>query len=142
LLLGSWLNSQLPLEMIACHRLDANQSHHTLLQGRYSSSQHPTLAGPGICTILPPNFGELRHGEVRWVPGPMGENFSGSCTVTSRNLLIHIGATTATKSGCFDPKGVHQGLLSGGWRCVEESLATANFVEFGFSEVRPSLKCS
>jgi hypothetical protein len=66
----------------------------------------------------------------------MGENFSGSCTVTSRNLLIHIGATTATKSGCFDPKGVHQGLLSGGWRCVEESLATANFGEFHFLRTR------
>ena len=66
----------------------------------------------------------------------MGENFSGSCTVTSRNLLIHIGATTATKSECFDPKGVQQGLLSWGWRCVEESLATANFREFFFYEVR------
>jgi hypothetical protein len=44
--------------------------------------------------------------------GPMGENFSGSCIVTSRNSLIHIGATTATKSGRFDPKGAPQGLSS------------------------------
>src|SRR5215203_4868859 len=82
------------------------------------------------------NFLELRYGEVRLVPSPMGENFSGSCTVTSRNPLIHIGATPATKSECFDPKGVQQGLLSWGWRCVEESLATANFREFFLCEVR------
>ena len=56
LLLGSWLNSQLPLEMIACHRLDANQSHHTLLQARYSSSEHPTLQGPGPWEIVDANF--------------------------------------------------------------------------------------
>jgi hypothetical protein len=65
-------------------------------------------------------------------PDPMGQDFSGSCTVTSRNLLIHNGATTATKSGGFDPKGVQQGLLSRGWRCVDESLATLNFREFLF----------
>src|SRR5215207_5007752 len=76
-----------------------------------------------------PYFLELRQGEVRLVLGPREENFSGSCIVTSRNFLIHIGATTATKSGCFNPKGVHQGILSGGWRCVEESLATANIGE-------------
>jgi hypothetical protein len=60
----------------------------------------------------------------------MGENFSGSYTVTRRNPLIHIGATTATKPGCFYPKAVQQGLLSRGWLCVEEWLATANFGEY------------
>jgi hypothetical protein len=35
-------------------------------------------------------------------PGPMGENFSGSCIVTSRNPLIHKGATNGTKSPDFD----------------------------------------
>jgi hypothetical protein len=93
------------------------------------------LAKFTLGALVKPLFRQFQ-GEVRWVPGPMGENFSGSCTVTSRNLLIHIGATTATKSGCFDPKGVHQGLLSGGWRCVEESLATANFREFLFHALR------
>ena len=58
------------------------------------------------------NFLELRHDEVRLVPGRLGENFSGSCIDTSRNPLIHNGATTATKSGRFHPKGVLQGLLS------------------------------
>src|SRR5215210_9098247 len=62
----------------------------------------------------------------------MGEHFSGSCTVTSRNPLIHNGATTATKSERFDPKGVHQGLLSRACHCVEEPLATVNFGEFLF----------
>src|SRR5918999_3194551 len=57
------------------------------------------------------NFLELREGEVRLVPGRLGENFSGSCIVTSRNPLIQKGATTATKSGRFHPKGVLQGLL-------------------------------
>src|SRR5829696_9848130 len=65
-------------------------------------------------------------------PQSDGGEFSGSWTVTSRNPLIHIGATTATKSWYFDPKGVQQSLLSRGCRCVEESLATANFVEFFF----------
>jgi hypothetical protein len=45
-------------------------------------------------------------------PHPGGEDFSGSCTVTRCNPLIHVDATTATKSGCFDPKWVPQGLLS------------------------------
>jgi hypothetical protein len=76
------------------------------------------------------------HDGVRLVPAPMGENFSGSCIVTSRNPLIHIGATTATKSGRSHPKGVLQGLLSGDSRCVEESLATANFREFLYYELR------
>src|SRR5215217_9646429 len=87
--------------------------------------------GPALASSWA-NFRELREREVRLVPVPMGENFSGSCIVTSRNPLIHIGATPATKSECFDPKGVQQGLLSWGWRCVEESLATANFREFFF----------
>jgi hypothetical protein len=41
---------------------------------------------------------ELRNGEVGLCPGPMGQYFSGSCTVTSRNPLIHKGATKGTKS--------------------------------------------
>ena len=66
----------------------------------------------------------------------MGENFSGSCIVTSRNPLIHIGATTATKSGRFDPNGVQHGLLSRAWRYVDEPFATVNFAEFRFHDVR------
>src|SRR5215210_8693035 len=68
------------------------------------------------------NFGELCHGEVRLSPGPVGEDFSGSCTVTSRNPLIHNGATNSTKSPRFDVKGVQRGLLSWGWRCVERAV--------------------
>jgi hypothetical protein len=82
------------------------------------------------------DFAFWREGEVRLSPCPMGENFSGSCTVTSRNYLIHNGATTATKSRCFDPKGAQQNLLSGGCRCVEEPLATLNFREFLFHALR------
>jgi len=53
------------------------------------SEGHPWVAGRGYA-----NFRELRHGEVRSVPGAIGENFSGSCTVTSRNPLIHDGPTS------------------------------------------------
>src|SRR5215211_4773180 len=79
-----------------------------------------------------PNFLELRQGEVRLSPGPMDLDFSGSCPVTSRNPLIHKGATTATKSLRPGATGGRQGLLSRAWRCVEEPLATANFAEFIF----------
>jgi hypothetical protein len=65
-------------------------------------------------------------------PGPMGEHFSDSCTVTSRNPLIHNVATTATKSERFDVKGVQQGLLSRACRCVGEPFATVNFGEYHF----------
>jgi hypothetical protein len=52
--------------------------------------------GPGI----------LYTGEVRASPGLVSRDFSGSCIVTSRNSLIHNGATTATKSERFDAEGV------------------------------------
>jgi hypothetical protein len=65
----------------------------------------------------------------------MGQGFSGSCTVTSRNPLIHNGATNGTKSGRFDPKGEQQGLLSRAYRCVEEPFATVNFAEFYFYDL-------
>ena len=42
------------------------------------------------------NFVEPRTGEVRLSPRPEGRDFSGSCTVTSRNPLIHKGATNST----------------------------------------------
>jgi hypothetical protein len=61
--------------------------------------------------IFRANFGEPRQGEVRLSAGPMGEDFSGSCTVTSRNPLIHIGATNGTKSERFDAKGVLHAVL-------------------------------
>jgi hypothetical protein len=76
------------------------------------------------------NFLELRQGEVRLSPVLMGEDFSGSCIVTSRNSLTHIGATTATKSERFDAEGVPPcccGVLSA---ASERLLATANFREF------------
>ena len=77
-----------------------------------------------------------RKGGVRLGRGRMGEHFSGSCTVTSRNFLIHNGATNGTKSERFDPKGEQQGLLSKACRRVEESFATTNFREFYFHALR------
>jgi hypothetical protein len=51
------------------------------------------------------NLLELRQGEVHLSPAPMGEHFLGSCTVASRNYLIHDGATNATKSERFEHEG-------------------------------------
>ena len=70
------------------------------------------------------------------VPRSEGENFSGSSIVTSRNPLIHIGATTATNSERFGTEGVEQGLVSSAYRCVKEPFVTANFREFLFHALR------
>jgi len=43
----------------------------------------------------------------------VGQNFSGSCTVTSRNSLIQKGATTATKSGDLTPKEAAESIVEG-----------------------------
>ena len=62
----------------------------------------------------------------------MGEDFSGSCAVTSRNPLIHNGATNATWSGRFGSEVVppcRSGLLTA---AVDGLLATANFGELTF----------
>jgi hypothetical protein len=56
--------------------------------------------------------GGARGGELRRTPfgrsshslGPMGQEFSGSWSVTSRHPLIHNGATNATWQVRFDPK--------------------------------------
>jgi hypothetical protein len=77
-------------------------------------------------------FVELRKGEVRLSPGPMGENFSGSCIVTSRNFLIHNGATTATKSVRFDPIRCTKVFCHGVAPAPDGPFATVNFGEFPF----------
>ena len=62
----------------------------------------------------------------------MGQDFSGSCTVTSRNRSLHNGATIATWLRRFDSEVVLPcrsrvlGAEFGG------SLATVNFREFIF----------
>jgi hypothetical protein len=82
------------------------------------------------------NSVEFRKGEVRLSPGPIGENFSGSCIVTSRNSLIHNGATTATKSERFDAKGVPPCCCRVLTAASERLLATVNFREFVFHALR------
>ena len=82
------------------------------------------------------DFLELRQGEVRRRPGPMGENFSGSSIVTSRNPLIHNGATTATKSKRFDAEGVPPCCCRVLSASSERLLATVNFGEFHFHALR------
>jgi hypothetical protein len=62
----------------------------------------------------------------------MGQDFSSSCAVTSRNPLTHNGATTAHKLPRFDPKGVPHSRFSGACRYVEEPFDTGNFREWTF----------
>jgi hypothetical protein len=74
------------------------------------------------------------------VPGPMGEYFSGSCAVTSRNTLPHKGATNGTNSPRFDTEGVALCCCRVLAAAPEGLLATANFGEFIF--LRPPVnKC-
>ena len=62
----------------------------------------------------------------------MGRDFSDSCTVASRNPLLHKGATKSTWSPRLDAEGVQHSLLLRAWRCVDELFATVNFAEFFF----------
>jgi hypothetical protein len=63
-------------------------------------------------------------------------DFSGSWDVTSRNPLIHNGATTATKLERFDVEGVPRDLWSRAAAVPDGPFATVNFREFFFHEVR------
>ena len=70
----------------------------------------------------------------------MGGDFSGSSTVTSRNPLIHNGATNATRSPRFDAEG---GAPCRSWALAAElggTLATTNFREDLFFSPRTSVK--
>jgi hypothetical protein len=65
-------------------------------------------------------------------PTPIGEDLSGSCTVTGRNLLIQKGATTATKSERFNAEGVPPCCSRVLGDVPNGLLATVNFREFTF----------
>jgi hypothetical protein len=62
----------------------------------------------------------------------MEQDFSGSCIVTSRNSLIHDGATTATKSERFNAEGVPPCCSRVLGDVPNGLLATMNFAEFLF----------
>jgi len=64
----------------------------------------------------------------------MGQDFSGSWSVTSRNSLLHNGVTNATRSPRFDAEGGVP-CRSRVWADAPgEALATVNFREFLFYE--------
>ena len=69
-------------------------------------------------------------------------NFSGSGTVTSRNPLIHNGATTATKSERFDPKKCTRFFCHGVAAAPDRPFATVNFRELWIGEVRSEDRAS
>ena len=76
-----------------------------------------------------PNFQERRACEVRSSPGPREQKFSGSWSVTSRNPLLHNGATNATWSPRFGSEVVLPCRSRGLRAALGGSLATANFRE-------------
>ena len=78
------------------------------------------------------NFLELRQREVRSSPGPIGQDFSGSRTVTSRNPLLRKGATKGTKSPLFGVRGMPRCRCRVLGAAPDGTLATANFREFHF----------
>jgi hypothetical protein len=62
----------------------------------------------------------------------MGQDFSGSYTVTSRNPLLHDGATNATWSPRFEANGATPYRYRVVGAALDGSLATANFRELPF----------
>jgi hypothetical protein len=60
------------------------------------------------------------------------KNFSGSSTVTSRNTLLHKGATNGTNSPRFDAQEVPPCRCRVLGAAHDGSLATVNFREFLF----------
>src|SRR5215204_2717708 len=83
-----------------------------------------------------PNFLERRKREVRSSPGPMGEKFSGSWSVTSRYALLHNGATNATRSRCSDSEEAPPCRTRVLGAELDGSLATLNFRELAFHALR------
>jgi hypothetical protein len=73
---------------------------------------------------------------VRLGPAPMGEYFSGSSAVTSRNSLLHDGATNATRSRRFRPRRGAAIPLSRSRSPSDRALATPNFRELFFHALR------
>src|SRR5829696_8012768 len=103
----------------------------------YSHNTQPRGCRLRLCTYL----GEVRRTLRRRSSGrrvdlhragSMEQDFSGSCIVTSRNSLIHDGATTATKSERFDAEGVPPCCCRGVGTAPDGFLATLNFAEFHF----------
>src|SRR5829696_6159764 len=66
-------------------------------QGGVHKARARTVYGPE-----PESPGPKEDGTGILLAALLGEHFSGSCTVTSRNPLIHNGATNGTKSKRFD----------------------------------------
>jgi hypothetical protein len=84
----------------------------------------------------PSDFWERRKGEIRPSSGLRVLEFSGSSTVTSRNGLLHQGATTATYSPLLDAEGLVPCRCEVIDAALDGSLATANFGELFFHALR------
>jgi hypothetical protein len=65
-------------------------------------------------------------------PDLIGQDFLGSCAVTSRNPSIHNRATSVTWSPRFDAEGMPSCLCIVLGGALDGSLVTANFREFLF----------
>jgi hypothetical protein len=93
----------------------------------YRGTGPAALASRCLAELLGTPFGRSSHS-----PDPMGGDFSGSGAVTSRNPLLHDGATNATWSGRFDLWTVPPCRSRVLGAELDESLATPNFREFLF----------
>jgi hypothetical protein len=83
-----------------------------------------------------PNFALAGSSKFGLAPDPFGQDFSGSRAVTSRNRLLHDGATNATWSLWLDTEVVPPSPSGVPGAEIGRSLATANFGELSFYEVR------
>jgi hypothetical protein len=84
----------------------------------------------------PSDSWERRKGEIRLNSGLRVLDFSGSSTVTSRNCLLHKGATNSTRSPRFDAEVLtpcRSGVLLAPF---DGTLATANFRELLLCTIR------
>jgi hypothetical protein len=86
-----------------------------------------TLCDGDESAMNPPDGGGERQrrevGRSSAAPRSEWRDFSGNCSVTSRNCLIRIGATNGTRSPRFGVDGLRSGYeaairrgLGGGWR--------------------------
>src|SRR5215210_7188309 len=93
-----------------------------------------TLRDGDESAMNPPDGGRERQGrEIRLCSSAPRRSewreFSGNCSVTSRNCLIRMGATNGTRSPRFEVDGLRSGHPKRSRRGLAKLLATLNFGE-------------
>ena len=103
-----------------------NNSDGQVSENRASAERHRLICAADLTSenSVKRKFTRMVH---RRSPTAQPRNSSGSCTVTSRNPLIHNGATTATKSERFDAEGIPPCCCRVLGAMPDTSFATVNF---------------